>query len=92
LTARRLDPRRGFLTSSSWNSRAVVASRQARFRRFARDHRQPTSADLLAFHACSDHPRGTSWAICMAREDACTVSTTLVEAGPAGVSMRYRAR
>jgi hypothetical protein len=92
LTARRLDPRRGFLTSSSWNPRAVVAARQARFRRFVRDHRQPTRADLLAFHARTDDPRGTPWAICMAREDARTVSTTVVEAGPAGVSMRYRAR
>ena len=92
LTARRLDPRRGFLTSSSWNPRAVVAARQASFRRFARDHPQPTRADLLAFHACADDPRGTPWAICMAREDARTVSTTVVEAGPAGVSMRYQAR
>jgi hypothetical protein len=92
LTARRLDPRRGFLTSSSWNARAVVAARQARFRQFARDHRQPTRGDLLAFHARTDDPRGTPWAICMAREDARTVSTTVVEAGPAGVSMRYRAR
>jgi hypothetical protein len=92
LTSRRLDPRRGFLTSSSWNPRAVIAARQARFRRFARDHRQPTRADLVAFHARADDPRGTPWAICMARADARTVSTTVVEAGRAGVSMRYRAR
>ena len=92
LTARRLDARRGFLTSSSWNARAVVAARQASFRRFARDRRQPTRADLLGFHARTDDPRGTPWAICMAREDARTVSTTVVDAGPEGVSMRYRAR
>lgn len=92
LTSRRLDPRRGFLTSSSWNPRAVVAARQARYRRFARAHRQPTRGDLMAFHARTDDPRGAPWAICMAREDARTVSTTVVEAGSAGVSMRYRAR
>lgn len=91
LTARRLDPRRGFLTSSSWNPRAVIAARQARFRAFLRDHRQPTGADLVAFHAGADDPRGAPWAICMARDDARTVSTTVVEAGPDGVSMRYRA-
>lgn len=92
LASRWLDPRRGFLTSSSWNPRAVIAARQATFRAFARHHRQPTRADLVAFHARRDDPRGTPWAICMAREDACTVSTTVVEAGPAGASMRYRAR
>ena len=83
---------RGFLTSSSWNSRAVIPARQARFRRFARDHRQPTRADLVAFHARTDDPRGRRGRFCMAREDACTVSTTVVEAGTGGVSMRYRAR
>jgi hypothetical protein len=92
LASRRLDPRRGFLTSSSWNPRAVIAARQATFRAFARRHRQPTRADLLALHASADHPRGTPWAICMSREDACTVSTTVVDVGPGGVSMRYRAR
>jgi hypothetical protein len=92
LTSRRLHPRRGFLTSSSWNPRAVIAARQAAFRAFARRHRQPTRADLLAFHASADDPRGTPWAICMSREDACTVSTTVVDVDPSGVSMRYRVR
>jgi hypothetical protein len=92
LTGRRPDPRRGFLTSSSWNPRAVIAARQARFRAFVRDLRQPTRAQLVAFHAGAGDPRGTAWAICMSREDARTVSTTVVEAGPEGVSMRYRAR
>jgi hypothetical protein len=92
LTSRRLDPRRGFLTSSSWNPRPVIAARHAAFRAFARDRAQPTRADLVAFHARADEARGTPWAICMAREDARTVSTTVVEAGPGGVSMRYRAR
>ncbi len=91
LTARRLDPRRGFHTSSSWNGRAVVAWRQARFRAFLRRHPRPTRADLLAFHAGADAPRGTPWAIRMSREDARTVSTTVVDAGGAGVTMRYRA-
>ena len=92
LSSRRLDPRVGFLTSSSWNPRAVIAARQARFRAFRRDHPHPTRADLVAFHAQTDDPRGTPWAICMSRDDARTVSQTLVDVGPNGVSMRYRAR
>ena len=90
--ARRLDPRLGFLTSSSWNPRAVIPARHARFRAFARRHPRPTRADLTAFHAQADDPRGTPWAICMARDDARTVSTTVVDVGPSGVAMRYRAR
>jgi uncharacterized protein with NRDE domain len=92
LTSRRLDPRVGFLTSSSWNAPAVIAARHARFRAFRRAHPRPTGADLVAFHDRADDPRGTPWAIRMSREDACTVSRTVVETGPAGVSMRYRAR
>ena len=91
LRARQLDPRLGFLTSSSWNPGAVIPSRHARFRAFARRHPKPTRADLLTFHAQADDPRGTPWAICMARDDARTVSTTVVDVGPSGVAMRYRA-
>ncbi len=90
LTSRRLDPRVGFLTSSSWNARAVIPARQARFRAFRRTHPRPTPADLVAFHERADDPRGTPWAICMSRTDACTVSRTVVDVGPTGVSMRYR--
>ena len=92
LSTRRLDPRLGFLTSSSWNARAVVPARHARFRAFARAHPRPTRADLLGFHAQADDPRGTPWAIRMSRDDARTVSVTVVEVTAAGVAMRYRAR
>jgi hypothetical protein len=90
LRARRLDPRLGFLTSSSWKPSAVIPARHARFRAFARRHPRPTRADLTAFHAQADDPRGTPWAIRMSRDDARTVSVTVVEAGPSGASMRYR--
>jgi hypothetical protein len=93
LSARRLDPRLGFLTSSSWNPRAVLPARHARFRAFVRQHGgRPSRAALVAFHADAGHPRGGAWAIRMTRDDAGTVSTTVVEAGQAGVRMRYRAR
>jgi hypothetical protein len=93
LRARRLEPALGFLTSSSWNARAVIPVRHARFRAFARDHGgRPTRAALLAFHDATDDPRGTPWAICMTRDDARTVSTTVIDAGRSGVSMRYRRR
>jgi hypothetical protein len=70
----------------------VVPARHARFRAFARAHPRPTRADLLGFHARADDPRGTPWAICMSRDDARTVSMTVVEVTAAGVAMRYRAR
>ena len=70
LTSRRLDPRLGFLTSSSWNPRAVIPARQARFRAFRRAHPRPTRDDLVAFHERASDPRGTPWAICMSRGDA----------------------
>jgi hypothetical protein len=92
LTTRRLDPRCGFLTSSSWNPRAVIAARHATFRAFVRRHGPPTRDALLDFHASADDPRGTPWAICMSRADARTVSTTAVTAGRDGVTMDYRAR
>ena len=92
LSARRLDPRLGFLTSSSWKPSAVIPARHARFRAFVRTHRRPTRADLLGFHMQADDPRGTPWAVCMSRDDARTVSVTVVEVTAAGASMRYRAR
>jgi hypothetical protein len=92
LSMRRLDPRVGFLTSSSWNPRAVIPARHARFRAFRREHPRPTRADLVAFHTRASDPRGTPWAICMSRDDARTVSRTVVEVTPAGVTMRYRGR
>ena len=91
LSGRQLDPRLGFLTSSSWNARAVIPARHARFRAFARAHPRPTRADLVAFHAGASAPRGTPWAICMSRDDARTVSLTIVEVTTAGPTMRYRA-
>lgn len=92
LSHRRPEPALGFLTSSSWNPRAVVPARRARFRAFARQHGgRPTPEALARFHQDADDPRGSAWAIRMARDDARTVSTTVVDAGPAGVSIRYRA-
>ena len=91
LSARRLDPRLGFLTSSSWNARAVIPARHARFRAFARAHPRPARADLVAFHAAASDPRGTPWAVCMSRDDARTVSLTVVEVTTSGATMRYRA-
>jgi hypothetical protein len=94
LTARRLAPRLGFLTSSSWQPRQVIPARHARFRAFARAQPQPTptSDALVAFHEQTADPRGPAWAIRMEREDARTVSTTIVDAGPSRVAIDYRAR
>jgi hypothetical protein len=91
LSTRPLNPRAGFVTSSSWKGGAVIPARHGRFRAFLRTHPTPTRDDLLAFHRQRDDPRGPPWAICMARDDACTVSRTLVEWRAGRVSMSYRA-
>jgi hypothetical protein len=90
--ARRLDPRLGLLTSSSWKPRQVIPARQARFRALRAAHGAPARDALIAFHDEASDPRGPAWAICMARDDARTVSTTIVDVSPAGVAMDYRAR
>ncbi len=91
LTSRRLDPRAGFLTSSSWNPRAVLPARHARFRAFRRAHPSPSRGDLVAFHDEASDVRGGAWAIRMSRNDARTVSVTAIEVTASGVRMRYRA-
>jgi len=91
LTSRRLDPRAGFLTSSSWNPRAVLPARHARFRAFRRAHPSPSRRDLVAFHDEASDVRGGAWAIRMSRNDARTVSVTAIEVTASGVRMRYRA-
>ncbi len=79
LTRRRLAPRTtGMLTSSSWNTTAVVASRHGIFRQWGKEHAHPSQADLEAFHRDTRHPRGRAWAVCMSRGDARTVSLTTI--------------
>jgi hypothetical protein len=90
LTARRLGPRLGFLTSSSWRPESVIPARQARFRARWREDR-PTSGDLVAFHDGSQDPRGSAYAVRMSRADARTVSRTVIEVRAGRVSMDYRA-
>ena len=90
LSWRRLDPRAGFLTSSSWNPRTVIPARHARFRAFRRAVGMPTRAALIAFHDQAETPRGPAYAVCMARADARTVSRTVVEWRGGRVAMTYR--
>lgn len=90
LTARRLRPRLGFITSSSWRPESVIPARHARFRARWRDD-LPTSTDLVAFHDGAQHARGSAYAVRMSREDARTVSRTVVEVRGGQVSMDYRA-
>jgi hypothetical protein len=92
LTSRRPPSRVGFLTSSSWNSRRVIAARHASFRRFVRAHPSPTRADLIALLTDASDPRGAAWAVCMSRDDARTVSLTVVDVAGAVPKMTYRAR
>ena len=91
LRAHRLDPRVGFLTSSSWKPSAVIPARHARFRAFRRTVGVPTRAELIAFHDQAETARGPAYAVRMARADARTVSRTVVEWCAGRVSMAYRA-
>ena len=89
LTSRRLRGRAGFLTSSSWNPSSVIQARHARFRALRRAHPSPTRAELVAFHRQAADGRGPAWAVCMWRNDARTVSLTVVEARAGRVRMVY---
>jgi hypothetical protein len=61
LSARRLDPRLGFLTSSSWNARAVIPARHARFAHLPARYTRPARRRPRRLHAAaSDHARD-SW-------------------------------
>jgi hypothetical protein len=91
LSSRRLDPQVGFLTSSSWNPRGVIAARQAQFRAFRRAAGRPTLAALIAFHDQAASARGPGYAVRMSRADARTVSRTVVEWRAGRVSMAYQA-
>jgi hypothetical protein len=91
LSSRRLDPQVGFLTSSSWNPRAVIPARHARFRAFRRAVGTPTRGHLIAFHDQAEAAHGPAYAVRMSRADARTVSRTVVEWRAGRVSMAYRA-
>lgn len=92
LTAKRIRTPLGMLTSSSWNTAKVVASRQASFRLWKNEFPAPHLADLQCFHRQSQHPRGTAWAVCMKREDARSVSlnSILLRHGTAAMTHQLR--
>lgn len=77
LSSLRMNKNAGMLTSSSWNTAAVISQRHATFRAWLRDHPQPCGEELRGFHQ-SHHPRGGAWSICMTREDARSVSLNTV--------------
>ncbi|MEZ5384808.1 MAG: NRDE family protein [Prosthecobacter sp.] len=78
LTRKRHDDDAGFITSSSWNTKAVTASRQGMFRAWLRRNPTPTMAAMRAFHCLPTHPRGSAYAVCMWRPDARSVSLNTV--------------
>lgn len=93
LSSQRLTQSTGMLTSSSWNTAAVISQRHATFRAWLRDHPQPRRKELREFHQ-SHHPRGGAWSICMTREDARSVSLNTVRicGGRSEMTHRLRAR
>lgn len=93
LTSKRIHTPLGVLTSSSWNTAKVVASRQAAFRLWKNEHPAPRLADLQHFHQQAQHLRGTAWAVCMNRQDARSVSfnTIFLGHGTAVMTHQFRA-
>lgn len=93
LTQRRLAARHtGFLTSSSWNTAAVLTSRHAVFRQWRKRRPQPSLDDLVAFHRETENPHGAAWAVCMSREDARTVSLDIVHLHEGAAAMTHHHR
>jgi hypothetical protein len=82
----------GMLTSSSWQTTAVVAARHALFRRWLGQNFQPSLQDLETFHRQEKHPRGPEWAVCMSRADARTVSLNTVYVTPHEARMTHEVR
>lgn len=94
LVRRALDSGLAFVTSSSWNTRAVTAARQALFRKWRLTHPTPNPAKMRGFHGDAAHSRGSPWAVCMSREDARSVSLNTVRVTPrrAVMTQQFRER
>ncbi len=88
-----LDPdagRRMPLTSSSFESEAVAASRQAVFRNH-RSERKALSRDALEYFHSGHNPAPGAYSVCMHRPDARTVSCSRVTVGASDVRLDYSA-
>jgi uncharacterized protein with NRDE domain len=92
-STQRIDKSVGMLTSSSWNTAAVISQRTATFREFLKESPEPQIAELYRFHQWH-HICGEGWSICMTRDDARSVSlnSVLVANGRAEMTQRLRAR
>lgn len=94
LLRRSLDVKEGFVTSSSWNTRAVTAARQALFRKWRLTYPTPNPGKMRDFHGDAAHSRGSPWAVCMSRDDARSVSLNTVRVTPrrAVMTQQFRER
>jgi hypothetical protein len=78
------------LTTSSFDTAAVIAARRTRYTAITGDA-GATPQTLTAFHHSRD-PRGGPYSVTMTRPDAMTVSTSLVLLGPRDVRYIYQPR
>ena len=75
------------LSSSSWNTEAVVSGRIQQYRdRFSKE---PSGKDLQAFQS-SHRPEQGAFSVCMHREDACTVSFSHIVCAGDAVQFHYQ--
>jgi hypothetical protein len=82
--------RRMPLTSSSFESGAVAASRQAVFRNHTSE-RKALSRDVLEYFHSGHNPAPSAFSVCMHRPDARTVSFSRVTVCLSGVKLDYSA-
>lgn len=90
LAAGALDPADCPLTTSSFDTAAVIAARRTRYHDLTGAN-GPTPEALAAFHLSRD-PRGGPYSVTMTRPDAMTVSTSQVVLGPRDVRFIYQPR
>ena len=86
-----LDPnadRRMPLTSSSFESAAVAASRRTAFQQYIAERTTITRTLLERFHSCHD-PAPSAYSVCMHRRDARTVSFSRVTVGASDIRLDY---
>lgn len=79
------------VTTSSFDSEAVVGARRRRFEELVSRHGPPTEAALAAYHRSTD-PRGGPYSVFMTRPDAETVSYSQVGVTAGDLAYFYAAR
>lgn len=82
----------GFITSSSWETQAVIAVRHEMFRHWIQDNESLTLEAMIQFHSIAHHAKGSAWAMCMSRDDARSVSLNTIHIAKGRAVMTHQPR